>query len=103
MQMPQVPSLDQEAPLKKGMTTLSSILAWEISWTKEPGGGQSTGSQTVRHNVVIKQQLTTLLKADLSLLDDNRSHAGVELDAFIPRMPSRSLNLKVGIAPHCCS
>ena len=30
--------------------SLSSILAWEISWTEEPGGLQSTGSQRVRHN-----------------------------------------------------
>ena len=32
----------------------SSILAWEISWTKEPGGLQSTGSQRVRHNLATK-------------------------------------------------
>ena len=33
-----VPSLGQEDPLEKGMTTHSSILAWEIPWTEEPGG-----------------------------------------------------------------
>ena len=32
-------------PLEKEMATHSSILAWEISWTEEPGGLQSTGSQ----------------------------------------------------------
>ena len=32
-------------PLEKAMATLSSILAWEISWTEEPGGLQSMGSQ----------------------------------------------------------
>ena len=32
------PSLGQEDPLEKEMTTHSSILAWEISWTEEPGG-----------------------------------------------------------------
>jgi len=31
-------SLDQEDPLEKGMATHSSILAWEIPWTEEPGG-----------------------------------------------------------------
>jgi len=36
-----VRSLGQEDPLEKGMTTHSSILAWRISWTKEPGGLQS--------------------------------------------------------------
>ena len=40
-----VNSLGQEDPLEKGMATLSSILAWEISWTEEPGGLQSMGSQ----------------------------------------------------------
>ena len=33
-----VRSLDQEDPLKKGMATQSSILAWRIPWTEEPGG-----------------------------------------------------------------
>ena len=40
-----VKSLGQEDPLEKVMATHSSILAWEIPWTKEPGGLQSTGSQ----------------------------------------------------------
>ena len=39
-----VPSLCQEDPLEKGMATHSSILAWEIAWTEEPGGLQSMGS-----------------------------------------------------------
>ena len=33
-----VPSLGREDPLEKGMITCSSILAWEIQWTEEPGG-----------------------------------------------------------------
>ena len=44
--------LGGEDPLEKGMATHSSILAWRILWTEEPGGLQSTGSQTVRHNWV---------------------------------------------------
>ena len=44
----QVQSLGQEDPLEKGMATHSSILAWEIAWTEEPGGLQSMGSQRVR-------------------------------------------------------
>ena len=40
-QKTQVRSLGQENPLKKEMTTHSSILAWEIPWTEEPGGLQS--------------------------------------------------------------
>ena len=45
-----VQSLSQEDPLGKGMATHSSILAWRISWTEEPGGLQSLGSQRVGHN-----------------------------------------------------
>ena len=40
-------SLGWEDPLEKEMATHSSILAWEIPWTEEPGGLQSTGSQGV--------------------------------------------------------
>ena len=49
-------SLDQEDPLKKGMATHSSILAWKIPWTKDPGGLQSMGSKRVGHNLATKQQ-----------------------------------------------
>ena len=38
MQETWVQSLDQEDPLEKEMVTYSSILAWEIAWTEEPGG-----------------------------------------------------------------
>ena len=40
-----VRSLGWEDPLEKEMTTHSRILAWRISWTEEPGGLQSMGSQ----------------------------------------------------------
>ena len=40
----QVRSLVQEGPLEEGMATHSSILAWRIPWTEEPGGLQSMGS-----------------------------------------------------------
>ena len=49
MQETWVPSLGLKDPLKKGMTTHSSILAWRIPWTEEPGGLQSMGSQSVGH------------------------------------------------------
>ena len=41
-----IQSLGREDPLEKGMATHSSILAWRISWTEEPGGLQSIGSQS---------------------------------------------------------
>ena len=45
-------SLGPEDPLEKEMATHSSIFAWEIPWTEEPGGPQSTGWQRVRHDWV---------------------------------------------------
>ena len=45
-----VRSLGWEDPLEKETATHSSILAWRISWTEEPGGLQSTGSQRVGHD-----------------------------------------------------
>ena len=50
MQKIQVQSLGWEDPLEKGMATHSSILAWRIPWTEEPGGLQSVGSQRVGHD-----------------------------------------------------
>ena len=50
MQEMQVRSLGREDPLEKGMTTHSSILSWEITWTEEPGELQSVGLQRVGHD-----------------------------------------------------
>ena len=45
-----VRSLGQEDPLEKEVATHSSIFAWEIPWTEEPGWLQSMGSQRVGHD-----------------------------------------------------
>ena len=50
MQETQVQSLGWEDVLEKGMATHSSILAWVIAWTEEPGRLQSMGLQRVEHN-----------------------------------------------------
>ena len=50
VQETQVQSQSQEDLLEKGMATDSSILAWKIPWTEEPGELQSMGSQRVRHD-----------------------------------------------------
>ena len=50
VQETRVRSLRWEDPLKKGMATHSSTLAWRIPWTGEPAGLQSMGSQSVGHN-----------------------------------------------------
>ena len=52
-----VRSLGLEDPLEKEMATHSSILAWRIPWTEEPGGLQSRGSQRVGHD----RQTTTAM------------------------------------------
>ena len=45
-----VQSLGQEGPLEEGMATHSSVLAWRIPWTEEPGRLQAMGLQRVRHD-----------------------------------------------------
>ena len=50
MQETQVSPLVREDPLEKEMATHSTILAWRIPWTEEPGGLQSLGSQRVGHD-----------------------------------------------------
>ena len=50
MQETWVRSPGQQGPLEKGMAAHSSILAWRIPWTEEPGGLQSMGLKRVRHD-----------------------------------------------------
>ena len=50
MQETQIQSLDQEDSLEKELATHSSILAWKIPWTEEPGRLHSMESQRVGHN-----------------------------------------------------
>ena len=62
-----VQSLGQEDPLEKEMATHSSILAWKIPWTEEPGRLQSMASQRVGHDwatsLSLSLSLSTLLKS----------------------------------------
>ena len=67
-----VRSLDWEDPLDKGTATHSSILAWRIPWTEEPGGLQSTGSQRVEHDTD-EAHITSLSLRCMSV-------SGVEID-----------------------
>ena len=59
MQETQVPSWNQEDPMEEEMATDSSILAWRILWTEEPGGLQFMGSQRVGHKVIDSTTTTT--------------------------------------------
>ena len=56
----QVPCLGREDPLEEEMATHSSILAWKIPGTEEPGGLQSMGCQRVRHDWVNEHTQETL-------------------------------------------
>ena len=58
--LPGVQSLGREDPLEKAMAAHSSILAWEISWTEEPGGLQSLGSQSQTRLKPLSTALTGL-------------------------------------------
>ena len=58
----QVLSLVQEDRLKEEMATHSSILAWEIPWTEEPGRLQSRMSQKVRQGLATEHTHTTKIK-----------------------------------------
>ena len=58
-------SLGQEDPLKKEMATQSSILAWEIPWTEEPGGLQFMGLQRVGQDLVTEHSHTHSWATDL--------------------------------------
>ena len=62
MQETQVRSLSQEDPLEEGMATRSSIPAWRIPWTEEPGGLQSGGLQRVRHDWVTNTNTALFLE-----------------------------------------
>ena len=65
-----VRSLGWEDPLEKEMATHSSILAWKISWTEEPGGLQSMGLQRVRHYWATDTYLLTTISAASHKLAD---------------------------------
>ena len=60
MQETQVRSLGQEDPLVKEMAVHSSILAWKIPWTEEPGVLQSIGLHRVRHHKLIYRILSNI-------------------------------------------
>ena len=63
MQETRVQSLGQEDPLEKEMTIHSSILAWEIPWTEEPGGLQCMESQ--KNRMLLSDQTTSSLTNDI--------------------------------------
>ena len=76
-----VRSLSREDPLEKEMATHSSILAWRIPWTEEPGGLSSTGSQRVGHDWATSFIFIFIQDHHSSLIFESlyRSHSNLEL------------------------
>ena len=70
-------SLVWQDPLEKGMATHSSILAWKIRWTEEPGGIQSMGSPRVRHDWVTNKPVCAVVKNPLANAGDTGSILGL--------------------------
>ena len=117
MQETWVWSLGQEDPQEEGMTTHSSILAWRIPWTEEPGGLQSMGSQRVghdwatKHSTLILNILPNSFPPSLlvSLPPTDPTPIGFCLCLFLhqsnlqARLDSLRLNISTHISPEQCS
>ena len=85
MQETQVRFLGWEDPLEKDMATHSSILAWRIAWTKEPGGPQSRGPDMI-NEIQKKLNGAELCGEDLATLSPPQSCSSrVSLKAPAPR------------------
>ena len=77
MQQMRVQSMDWDDPLEEGMTTHSSILAWRIPWTEDPGGLQSIGHKESDRNEVTEHGT------------DGRCHQQEMWVALLPQIWSR--------------
>ena len=85
MQDTQVRSLGREDPREKEMATHSSILAWEIPWTEEPGGLQSMGHKGVGHNLATEQQQKEDLLINTDFHTATRASDTIKLQLFLLR------------------
>ena len=91
----QVQFLDQEDPLEKKMTTHSGILAWEIPWTDEPGGPQSTGHKeldtteqlTLSHWLVAHYPVHVCVHDQFSLVTQSSPTLCDPMECSMPGLP----------------
>ena len=93
-------SLGWKDPLEKEMVTHSRILAWKISWTEEPGGLQSMGSQRVRHNWVTKtkqlyENSSDLITALQTVTPRNESDLHLEFNCKVSKIMFKSILLTI--------
>ena len=99
-------SLGLEDPLKKGVATHYSILAWRMPWTEEPGGLQSMGSQRVGHDWATNTTTTTVWSLALSSLSGLCTT--LQTITFLKNLLISILYLKASIetpqnGPHSCT
>ena len=87
-----VQSLDGEDSLEKGMATHSSILAWSIPWTEEPGGLQSMWSQRVRHN-----------RSNLACMQSRSRLGGKTLGPSVVDSGVQGFLISTGEKPYACT
>ena len=80
MQKTCIRSLEWENPLEKDMATHSSILAWEIPWTEEPGRLQPMVSQQVGHDLVTEQQQRGRVRRERGELVTHKAHSSAIVD-----------------------
>ena len=83
MRETQVRSLGWEYPLEKEMATHSSILAWKIAWTEEPGGLQSMGSQRVGHKKSLSDFTLTFTHVERETSSVSSSPKDTSLCGFV--------------------
>ena len=115
MQKTRVWSLGWENPLEEEMATHSSILAWKILWTEEPGRLQSMGSQRVEHSWVTKHIAHILLLRRLYWGIQNFLNTSISLlcvlylswavcpNTFTKYSPKHTLTLQITIDPQVFS
>ena len=111
MQETQVWFLGREDPLEKGIATHTSILAWEIPWTEEPGRLLSTGSQKIRHdwatNTFINiNHFRSLLYSLKTILPDENYKSHREGDCFPSSLSYANIapsGSSQGSSPSCSS
>ena len=79
MQKTCIQSLGREDPLENAVATHSSLLAWEIPWTEEPGRLQPLGSQRVGHDLVIDNNNKSLGLGESELVT-HKAHSSATVD-----------------------
>ena len=101
--------MDGEEPLEKGMTTHSSILAWEIPWREEPGRLQFRGSQRIdmteqARNTDLRLLKSCLVIVTLYISQSQQSHWPINVFAYLSHLINSEIwggcGLKVRTVSH---